>query len=195
MSLTQARRQDSVTGGAEINFGGARAVYFVWIREEHGGTRNLSQSGSSEQGEKQRFKGIFRPKSQIQALFPAENRWSLKKKGLHWNCKGFYTRNRKFKQFFRPKTGDLQKIKVFIPKTSWNPLSVHKKTPIGASICTPVTPILLISSGHSPRLGGHSFCLGGYKQSFGGARPRYAPSWRRVCTNGVKKRNIEKLCH
>ena len=26
---TQARRQDSVTGGAEINFGGAREVYFV----------------------------------------------------------------------------------------------------------------------------------------------------------------------
>ena len=25
----QARRQDSVTGGAEINFGGARDIYFV----------------------------------------------------------------------------------------------------------------------------------------------------------------------
>ena len=35
------------------------------------------------------------------------------------------------------------------------------QTPIWASICTPVAPSLLISSGHSPR--------------FGGARPRYAP--------------------
>ena len=41
-----------------------------------------------------------------------------------------------------------------------------QKTPIWASICTPVAPSLLISSGHSPRLGGHNF---------GGARPRYAP--------------------
>ena len=37
-----------------------------------------------------------------------------------------------------------------------------KKTPIWASICNPVAPILLISSGHSPRLGGHSFRLGGH---------------------------------
>ena len=50
-----------------------------------------------------------------------------------------------------------------------------QKTPIWASTCTPVAPILLISSGHSPRLGGHCFRLGGHKQSFGGARPRYAP--------------------
>ena len=38
------------------------------------------------------------------------------------------------------------------------------QTPIWASICTPVAPILLISWGHSPRLGGH-------KQSFGGTAP------------------------
>ena len=80
LCLTQARRQDSVNGGAKINFGGVREVYFVWIREGHGGTSNLSQSGSSEQGEEQRFKGIFRPKSEIQAVFPTENRWSPKKK-------------------------------------------------------------------------------------------------------------------
>ena len=41
--------------------------------------------------------------------------------------KGFSGRNRKFKRFFRPKTGDLQKKKVFIPKTSQNLVSVHKK--------------------------------------------------------------------
>ena len=50
-----------------------------------------------------------------------------------------------------------------------------QKTPIWASICTPVAQSLLISSGHSPRLGGHNFRLRGHKQSFGGARPWYAP--------------------
>ena len=50
-----------------------------------------------------------------------------------------------------------------------------QKTPIWASIYTPVAPSLLISSGHSPRLWGHNFRLGGHKQSFGGAQPRYAP--------------------
>ena len=73
----QARRQDSVTGGAEINFGGAREVCLC---EFERGTGNLSQSGSNKQGEDQRIKGIS-------------------------------GRNRKFKQFFRPKTGDLQKKK------------------------------------------------------------------------------------
>ena len=34
---------------------------------------------------------------------------SKKKKGLHRNWDGFFGRNRKFKPFFRPKTGDLQK--------------------------------------------------------------------------------------
>ena len=32
-------------------------------------------------------------------------------------------------------------------------------------------PNLLISSGHSPRLGGHNFRLGGHKQSVGGHGP------------------------
>ena len=63
LCLQQARRQDSVTGGAEIKFGGAREVYFVWIRKGHGGTRNLSLSGSKEQGVVRKFKGIFRPKT------------------------------------------------------------------------------------------------------------------------------------
>ena len=61
----QARRQDSVTGGAEINFGRAREVYFVWIREGHWGTRNLSQSGSNKQGEEQKLKGFSGQKQVI----------------------------------------------------------------------------------------------------------------------------------
>ena len=36
---------------------------------------------------------------------------NLKKKGLRGNPKAFSGRNRKFKRFFRPKTGDLRKIR------------------------------------------------------------------------------------
>ena len=82
---------------------------------------------------------IFRPKSEIQAVFPAENGWSLKKRK-----KGLHPKN------------------VMISGVS------PQKSPIWASICTPVAPSLLISSGHSPRLGGH-------KQSFGGSTAWYAP--------------------
>ena len=49
------------------------------------------------------------------------------------------------------------------------------QTPIRASICTSAAPSLLISSGHSPRLGGHNFRLGGHKQSFGGHGPGMPP--------------------
>ena len=70
----QARRQNSVTGGAEINFGGAREVYFCEFERGTGARENLFQSGSNEQGEDQRFRGIFRPKSETQTVFPAQNR-------------------------------------------------------------------------------------------------------------------------
>ena len=64
----------------------------MWIRKGHGGTRNLFLSGSKEQGEVQKFKGIFWPKLEFQVIFPAENRWSPKKRSssqkLHKNlCK------------------------------------------------------------------------------------------------------------
>ena len=134
----------AVGGGAEINFGGAREVYFVGIREGHGGTRNLSQSGSNEQSEEQRLKGIFRPNSEIQAVFPAEDRRSTKKKGLP-------PRN--------------------VVKSGVSP----QKTPIWASICTPIAPSLLISSGHSPRLRGHNFRLGGTSSHLGRHGPGMPP--------------------
>ena len=51
---------------------------------------------------------IFRPKSEIQAFFPPKIRWSPKKK-KNWDW--FFGRNRKFKGFFRPKSGGLQKKK------------------------------------------------------------------------------------
>ena len=48
--------------------------------------------------------------------------------------------------------------------------------PIWVSICTPGAPILLISSGHSPRSGGHNFRLGGTSSHLGeGTAPECSP--------------------
>ena len=189
-TLVQARCQNSVTGGAEINFGGEREVYFVWIQKGHGGTRNLSLSGSKEQGVVRKFKGIFRLKSEIQVA-----QVTSKKKGLHWNFKEFSGRNQKFKWFFRLKTSDLQKKKVFTEisrdflaeievSSGFSNFKSIKNTNLGLDLRSKA-PNLLISSGHSPRLGEHNFRLGGHKQSVEGARPRYAPPWRRVCAGFV----------
>ena len=76
--MHQAWRQDRVTGGgggggAELNFGGHEKFIYVNLRGARG-TKKLSQSGSNEEGEDQRIKGIFRLKSRIQAVSPAENR-------------------------------------------------------------------------------------------------------------------------
>ena len=54
--------------------------------------------------------------SEFWAEIPPKIRWSPKKiknkkKGLHRNWEWFFSRNRKFEQFFRPKSGDLQKKK------------------------------------------------------------------------------------
>ena len=109
------------------------------------------ESGSNEQGKEQKKK-VF---TETQRDFPAENRHS--------------------NSFSLPKTDELQ-------KNGLHPENFMKswQTPIWASFCTPVAPILLISWGHSPRLGEHNFRLKGHEQSFGGARPRNAPPWRRA---------------
>ena len=71
----QARRQDSVTGGgAEINFGGHEKFIYVNSREAQRHEKFINCTRC--------FKGIFRPKSGIQAVFPTENSWS-QKKSLH----------------------------------------------------------------------------------------------------------------
>ena len=57
-------------------------------------------------------------------------------------------------------------------KSGVSPQKLQKyrwQTPIWASICTPVAPSLLISLGHSPRLGGQNFHLGGHNFHLGGA--------------------------
>ena len=89
---------------------------------------------------------------------------------------------RKLKGIFRPKTGDLQKKKVFTEisrdfpaeigiSSGFSNFKFTKNTNLGLDLRSKA-PNLLISSGHSPRLGGHNFRLGGHKQSVGGARPR-----------------------
>ena len=64
-------------------------------------------------------------------------------------------------------------------KSSVSPQKLQKyrwQTPIWASICTQVAPNLLISLGHSPRLGKAQFSFGGAQAViWGGARPRNAP--------------------
>ena len=81
---SQARRQDSVTGGGggggRNKFWGAREVYLCEFERGTGGTRNLSQSGSNEQGEDQKFIGIFRLKSAIEAFFRPKTGDRQKKK-------------------------------------------------------------------------------------------------------------------
>ena len=64
-----------------------------------------------------KFRVIFWPKSEIQSFFPPKIRWSpWKKKGLRQNSEWFFGRNPKFKAFFRPKLGDLQKKKKVFTK-------------------------------------------------------------------------------
>ena len=85
----------------------------------------------------------------FQVAFPTKSRWPpRKKKGLRWNFKGFSGRNRDFKS--------------------------TKNTNLGLDLRSKA-PNLLISSGHSPRLGGHNSCLGGHKQSVGGGTAPACP--------------------
>ena len=122
------------------------------------------------------------------------------------DSKKFSCRNRKFKRFFRSKTGDLQKKKKIFSKIArdfpaeignssgfsgrkqmiskkkgLHPKNVMKsgvspqKTPILASICTPVAQSLLISSGHSPGWGGTILVWGGTSSHLGGHGPGMPP--------------------
>ena len=97
------------------------------------------------------------------------------------DSKKFSGRNRKFKRFFSGQKLVISKKKRSSSQnTSRNPVSVNKKHPNWASICTPEAPSLLISSGENPRLGGHNFRSGGAQAiSWGGTAP-VSPPWRRV---------------
>ena len=85
--------------------------------------------------------------------------------------KGFSGQNRKFKRFYRPKTYDLQKKKGLHSKNVTKSGVSPQKTLIWTSICAPEAPSLLISLGHSPRLGGTIFVWGGTSSQLGGHGP------------------------
>ena len=131
--VDQARRQDSVTGG--------------------GGSRKKILGGHE-----QFILSEFERGTGAREIYPSLNQLNEVRSK---DSKGFSGRNRKFKRFFRPKTGDLQKNIGLYPENVMKSVVSPQKTPIWASIYTPVAPILLISSGRSPRLGGHIFHLGG----------------------------------
>ena len=98
-----------------------------------------------------------------------------KYKRLYWNSKGFSGQNLKFKQFFQKKKKKKGLQPQNVTKSGVSPQKIQKyrwHTPIWASICTPVAPSLLISSGKSPRLGGNNFHLGGAQPvNWGGTTP------------------------
>ena len=63
-------------------------------------------------------------------------------------------------------------------KSGVSPQKLRKyrwQTPNWASICTPVAPSLLISSGHSPRLGATIFVSGGTSSHLGGTALECSP--------------------
>ena len=97
------------------------------------------------------------------------------------NSKGFSGRNRKFKWFFRPKTGDLQKKKGLHPK---NRCKSTKNTNLGLDLRSkspkPINFFGAHSSlggaqfsfgGHTPRSGGTIFVWGAQAVSWGGTAP------------------------
>ena len=148
--FTQARRQDSVTGGAETNFGGHEKFNYVNWRGAREICPSLDQMNKVKTKNSEGFSGC----NQKLKRFSGRRQVISKKKGLHWNSKWFSGRNQKFKRFFRPKLGDLPPPKKglhpkSIVKSGVSPQKLRKyrsQTPIWASICTPVAPSLLVSS-------------------------------------------------
>ena len=128
----------------------------MWNREGQGGTRNSFQCGSNEQGEDQKKK-VFSSKIstnsgyrlKILAIFHEFSCEDQKKKDQR-------SSSQKFNEI-RCESTKSTKIRPVNTNLGVLGLALHSNS-----------PSLLISSGHSPRLGGH-------KQSFGGTRPRNAP--------------------
>ena len=105
------------------------------------------------------------------------------------DSKGFFGRNQKFKRFFRPKSGDLKKKK----RSLFQQCHVNYEN---AKICTPLAPSLLISSEHSPRLGGAIFVWGGAQEVIRGSTapgcPSVAPGLSRTGSSTDAKANEVK---
>ena len=171
----------------------------MWIREEHGGTRNLFQSGSNEQGEDLRLKGICRPKSQIQVVFSAENRWSPKMKRSSLILRGIFRPKSEIQAVFRAENRWSFLRGIFWPKSEilaffpaenrWSPKkkkrsSSEKRHEIRSQSTKNINLGLDLHScspesvnffGAQSSLGRAQFSLGGTSSHLEGARPRYAP--------------------
>ena len=133
-----------MTGGAEIKFGGLEKFIYVNSRGAWGHEKFIPVW----------IKGTgWRPP---------------KKKDLHWNSEGFFGRNQKFKQFFRPKTSDLQKKRSSSQKFYEIRCEFAKITKI--RVANTSLSLELHSSSPDPV---HFF--GAQSSLWGGARPRNAP--------------------
>ena len=109
----------------------------------------------------------FSESSEILRFFPPKIRWSpkkKKKKGLHRISDCFFGRNRKFKRFFRPKSGGLQKKRsspnfrlifrpqseiqrFFPPKIRWSPNNKKRSSPNFRLIFRPKSEIQTFAGG------------------------------------------------
>ena len=151
----QARRQDSMTGGA-------REVYLC---EFERGTRNLFQCGSNEQGEDQK-KGI-----QFKNFHKF---WSSSQNSCDFSrilkCRTTKKKS-SFQKFYeiRCESTKIRKIRAVNTNLGVLGLDLHSNSP---------EPVNFFGAQSS--LGGAQFSFGGHKQSFGGARPRNALPWRRA---------------
>ena len=146
--MHQVWRQDSVTGGAELNFGGHEKFIYVNLRGAQGHEKFITVWIKWRR---------WRPKNQRD--FPAEI----------GNSSGFSGRKQvisKKKKVFIPK--------IRFQSTKFTKIPVWQ-TPVWASICTPAAPSLEISSGHSPCLGGTIFVGGAQAVIWGGTAPVCPP--------------------
>ena len=118
-----------------------------------------------EGGQKRKSGGALPPCPPLATHLPPKQ-----KKRSSLELRGIFRPKSEIQTFFRPKTGDLKKKSLHhknVMKSGVSPQKLRKyrwQTPIRVSICTPVAPSLLISSGHSPRLGGTIFVWGGTAQ-------------------------------
>ena len=161
----QARRQDRVTGGgAGINFGGAREVSLCEF-ERGTGSREIYSSVDQPKKVKTKKK-VFGSKISTNS-------------GCHLKILAI------FHEFLSEDQKKGLRPKSFI-KSGVNPQKITKIRAVNtnlecqASICTPKAPSLLISSGHSPRLGGRIFVWGAQALIWGGTAPE-CPPLRRAC--------------
>ena len=164
VSLEQARRQDSVTGGGRNKFWGGTRSLFVWIQEGHGSTRNLFQCGSNEQRENHKkglqFKNFhkFWLSSQNSCDFSRILKWRPKKKVF-------------VQKFFeiRCESTKITKIRA---------VNTHSGV-LGLDLLSNSLELVNVV-GAQFSLGGTIFVRGAQAVIWGGALPRNAPPWRRA---------------